>query len=262
MVKLGLNLNIMKNILDFYTIQSSATFLEALKQININTKGFLVVNDTDSKVVGVLTEGDIRRAFIFGACKSDAINDYVTREFTSLNEGKDIYDAIDLFQNNDIKFLPILNQSNELVNIITKRQLHALLLQDNHVDINYDFHALEDSYVDYEIFHRPWGFYKTTFLNDYFQSKVISIMPGQRLSLQSHRHREEHWIVVHGTGIVRIEESNIKVRRGSSVFVPMGAKHRLSNTSTSENLIIAEVQIGDYFGEDDIVRYEDDYDRT
>lgn len=251
----------MKKSLDLYSIQDSATILDALKLINANTKGFLIVNDVNNKVVGVLTDGDIRRAFISGACKSDSIDAYVVRQFTSLNEENDISDAINLFKNKAIRFLPILNKSNELVNIITKSQLHALLLQDIHADINYDFLTLEDSVVDYEIFQRPWGFYKTTILNEYFQSKVICVKPGQQLSLQSHNHREEHWVVAHGSGFVQIEKSIMKVSCGSSVFIPKGAKHRLSNTDSSENLIITEVQIGDYLGEDDIVRYEDDYGR-
>ena len=155
-----------------------------------------------------------------------------------------------------------MNEDGRLVNLITKNQLHALLLQDMHADINYEFMTLDDSVVDYEIFQRPWGFYKTTLLNDYFQSKVISVKPRQQLSLQSHNHREEHWIVAHGKGIVQIEKSFINVSCGSSLFIPMGAKHRLTNTDEKENLIISEVQIGDYLGEDDIVRYEDIYGRN
>ena len=210
----------------------------------------------------VSTDGDIRRAFIAGATTNDSINDFVVRMFTSLNIKNDISDAIEIFKIKAIKFLPILNENGELVNNITKNQLHALLLQDMHADINYDFTTLDDSVVDYEIFQRPWGFYKTTVLNDYFQSKVISVKPGQQLSLQSHNHREEHWIVAHGTGTVQIEKSIINVSCGSSLFIPMGAKHRLTNTDEKENLIRTEIQIGDYLGEDDIVRYEDIYGRN
>lgn len=245
-----------------YVIQEGASILSALKAINENTKGFLIVNNEANKVVGVLTDGDVRRAFIAGATTNDSITGFVVRKFTSLNIKNDISDAIEIFKNKAIKFLPILNENGELVNIITKYQLHALLLQDMHADINYDFTTLDDSVVDYEIFQRPWGFYKTTVLNDYFQSKVISVKPGQQLSLQSHNHREEHWIVAHGTGTVQIEKSIINVSCGSSLFIPMGAKHRLTNTDKKENLIIIEVQIGDYLGEDDIVRYEDIYGRN
>lgn len=252
----------MNNSLTMYVIQEGASILSALKSINENTKGFLIVNNEANKVVGVLTDGDIRRAFIAGATTNDSITGFVVRKFTSLNIKNDISDAIEIFKNKAIKFLPILNENGELVNIITKNQLHALLLQDMHSDINYDFSTLDDSVVDYEIFQRPWGFYKTTVLNDYFQSKVISVKPGQLLSLQSHNHREEHWIVAHGTGTVQIEKSIINVSCGSSLFIPMGAKHRLTNTDEKENLIITEVQIGDYLGEDDIVRYEDIYGRN
>lgn len=233
-----------------------------MKAINENTKGFLIVNNEANKVVGVLTDGDIRRAFITGVTTNDSINEFVVRKFTSLNQKNDISDAIEIFKNKAIKFLPILNENGELVNVITKNHLHALLLQDMHADINYDFTTLDDSVVDYEIFQRPWGFYKTTVLNDYFQSKVISVKPGQQLSLQSHNHREEQRIVAHGTGTVQIEKSVINVSCGSSLFIPMVAKHRLTNTDENENLIITEVQIGDYLGEDDIVRYEDIYGRN
>ena len=245
-----------------YIIRETASILDALQAINDNAKGFLVVTNNDERVVGVITDGDIRRAFIKGATTECSICDYVVRKFTSLSAKNDISNAIEIFKNKAIKFLPILNEDDKLMNIITKGQLHALLLQDMLADINYDFMSLDDSVVDYEIFQRPWGFYKTTVLNDYFQSKVISVKPKQQLSLQSHNKREEHWIVAHGTGTVQIEKSVINVSCGSSLFIPMGAKHRLTNTDEKENLIITEVQIGDYLGEDDIIRYEDIYGRT
>lgn len=139
--------------------------------------------------------------------------------------------------------------------------MHALLLQDIRADLRYNFMSFDEGIVDYEIFQRPWGFYKTTVMNDYFQSKIISVNPQSQLSLQSHNHREEHWIVAHGVGTVQIDQSIINVHCGSSVFIPKGAKHRLMNTGDKESLIVTEVQIGDYFGEDDIIRYEDIYGR-
>ena len=106
------------------------------------------------------------------------------------------------------------------------------------------------------------GYYKTTVLNKYFQSKIISVKSHEKLSLQSHNHREEHWTVVHGRGTVQIDNSIINVYCGSSIFIPKGAKHRLMNIDDKESLIITEVQIGDYLGEDDIIRYEDLYGRV
>ena len=99
-------------------------------------------------------------------------------------------------------------------------------------------------------------------MNEHFQSKVITVFPGKRLSLQAHKRREEHWIIAHGTGTVQIDDSVIECGSGDSFFIPKGAKHRLSNTSETENLIITEVQLGDYFGEDDIERFEDDFGRV
>jgi mannose-1-phosphate guanylyltransferase / mannose-6-phosphate isomerase len=97
-------------------------------------------------------------------------------------------------------------------------------------------------------------------LADCFQVKRICVKPGAALSLQSHKHRSEHWIVVEGTAKVTIEDEIKLVTEGQSVYVPLGAKHRMENPSKSPILLI-EVQIGTYLGEDDITRYEDAYQR-
>ncbi len=235
--------------------------LTALKKIDRNLKGFLVVTDDNYAVLGTLTDGDLRRAFIANKSVEDTIETVFKKDFTYLKEEDGLSSAIDIFKRKSIKFLPILDKQNKLLNIITKSQLHALLLQDIHADLRYNFLSLDEQIVDYEVFQRPWGFYKTTVYNEYYQSKVINVYPKSQLSLQSHSHREEHWIVVHGKGIVQIGESFIDIKCGSSLFIPKGCKHRLSNTDDKESLIITEVQIGDYLGEDDIVRYEDIYGR-
>ena len=247
---------------ELFVIDQSSSIKDALSLIDKNQSGFVLVCDKAGRLEGTLTDGDIRRNLLKGASIADSIEGIYQRDFKYLTIKSDIGDAIELFKNKPIKFLPIVDSEGTLVNVITKPQLHAVLLQDLNVDLSFDFGSLDEGVVDYEIFQRPWGFYKTTVLNDYFQSKVISVKPGQQLSLQSHNHREEHWIVAHGKGIVQIEQSVIRIESGSSLFIPKGAKHRLTNTDSKENLIITEVQIGDYLGEDDIVRYEDNYGRV
>lgn len=250
----------MKKLSDF-KVSETATILEALKKIDSNKEGFLVVLDVKEKVMGVITDGDIRRSFIAGKSVSDSITGTFTNNPRTLLISDDFNDVIEIFKNQAIKFVPIIDESGLLKNIITKKQMHALLLQDIHADLSYDFSILDTSVVDHEIFQRPWGYYKTTVLNDYFQAKIISVKPGGQLSLQSHNHREEYWIVVHGNGAVQLDKSEKSVSCGSTIFIPLGCKHRLTNTDEKESLIITEVQIGDYFGEDDIIRYEDVYGR-
>ena len=244
-----------------FIISPKENILTALKKIDENRKGFLIVADASYTVLGTLTDGDIRRAFIAGKSVNDVISDIYKSEFTYLKNKDTVSSAIDIFKRKSIKFLPILDGNRRLFNILTKNQLHALLLQDIHADLGYDFFSMDEQIVDYEIYQRPWGFYKTTVYNEYYQSKVISVYPKSQLSLQSHEHREEHWIIVHGNGTVQIGESLIDIKCGSSLFIPKGCKHRLTNTDEKENLIITEVQIGDYLGEDDIIRYEDQYGR-
>lgn len=109
--------------------------------------------------------------------------------------------------------------------------------------------------------YRPWGWFESLALGDRFQVKRICVTPDAALSLQSHKHRSEHWIVVEGTAKVTIDEEVILVSEGQSVYVPLGAKHRMENPGKVPMLLI-EVQIGSYLGEDDIVRYEDIYCRN
>ena len=109
--------------------------------------------------------------------------------------------------------------------------------------------------------HRPWGSFEVLRDTDDFKSKILRVAPGQRLSYQSHRHRSEHWVVVKGRPEVVLDDEILGPRPGEAVYIPQGAKHRIANP-TDEWVEIVEVQLGSYFGEDDIVRYEDDYDRT
>ncbi|MEM7048982.1 MAG: mannose-1-phosphate guanylyltransferase/mannose-6-phosphate isomerase [Acidobacteriota bacterium] len=107
---------------------------------------------------------------------------------------------------------------------------------------------------------RPWGSFEILRDSDRFKSKILRVAPGQRLSYQSHRHRSEHWVIVQGTPRIVLDGEILAPSAGEAVFIPQGAKHRIENPG-AEVVEIVEVQIGSYFGEDDIVRYEDDYDR-
>lgn len=109
--------------------------------------------------------------------------------------------------------------------------------------------------------YRPWGWYESLALGDHFQVKRIYVKPDAALSLQSHRHRSEHWIVVEGTAKVIIDDETKLVTEGESVYVPLGSKHRMENPGKLP-MVLIEVQIGSYLGEDDIVRYEDVYARN
>jgi mannose-1-phosphate guanylyltransferase / mannose-6-phosphate isomerase len=109
--------------------------------------------------------------------------------------------------------------------------------------------------------HRPWGWFESLIKGDRFQVKRISVKPGEALSLQSHNHRSEHWIVVEGTAKVTIDNNVRLIAEGESVYVPLGATHRMENPGKLPMLLI-EVQIGSYLGEDDIIRYEDNYSRN
>ncbi len=108
--------------------------------------------------------------------------------------------------------------------------------------------------------HRPWGWFETLVLADRFQVKRIVVHPGAALSLQSHVHRSEHWIVVAGTAKVTVNETVQLLTENQSVYVPLGAVHRMENPGKVP-MVLIEVQTGVYLGEDDIIRYDDVYSR-
>ncbi|GEL63461.1 mannose-1-phosphate guanylyltransferase/mannose-6-phosphate isomerase [Kozakia baliensis] len=109
--------------------------------------------------------------------------------------------------------------------------------------------------------YRPWGFYEGLIQGDRFQVKRIVVDPNQKLSLQKHFHRAEHWVVVEGTAIVTRDDEKHMVRENESIYLPLGAVHRLENPGKIP-LTLIEVQSGPYLGEDDIVRIEDVYSRS
>ena len=111
-----------------------------------------------------------------------------------------------------------------------------------------------------EIDHRPWGHYEVLLDERDHKVKRISVYPGKRLSLQRHRRRSEHWFILCGKAIVTIDHDEFDLETGQSIDIPQGALHRILNAGT-ETLAFIEVQIGEYFGEDDIERFEDDYGR-
>ncbi|MGB5865800.1 MAG: mannose-1-phosphate guanylyltransferase/mannose-6-phosphate isomerase [Sulfitobacter sp.] len=109
--------------------------------------------------------------------------------------------------------------------------------------------------------YRPWGWYESLALGGRFQVKRIQVDPGGKLSLQSHYHRSEHWIIVEGTAIVTLDEEQTVLTENQSIYIPLGSRHRIENPGKVPVLMI-EVQTGTYLGEDDIIRYEDVYARS
>jgi mannose-1-phosphate guanylyltransferase / mannose-6-phosphate isomerase len=134
--------------------------------------------------------------------------------------------------------------ANGLKRLVAKLKTVAPELTENHIKV-----------------HRPWGSYQSVDNGDRHQVKRIVVKPGGRLSLQKHHHRSEHWIVVRGAARVTVNELVKTVHENESIYIPIGAVHRLENPGKIP-LELIEVQTGSYLGEDDIIRIEDDYQRS
>jgi mannose-1-phosphate guanylyltransferase / mannose-6-phosphate isomerase len=114
--------------------------------------------------------------------------------------------------------------------------------------------------VTHNRLYRPWGFFESLIQGERFQVKRLVVAPGRKLSLQKHFHRAEHWVVVNGSALVTRDDEVLLVRENESVYLPLGCVHRLENPGKIP-LTLIEVQSGAYLGEDDIVRFDDLYNR-
>lgn len=115
--------------------------------------------------------------------------------------------------------------------------------------------------TSFPVDRRPWGWFESLVVGDRFQVERIHVYPGAPLTLQSHHHRAEHWIVVEGTARVTVDETVQLLSENQSIYIPLGAVHRMENPG-QVSLTLIEVQTGSYLSEDDIVRYEDLYARV
>ena len=109
--------------------------------------------------------------------------------------------------------------------------------------------------------NRPWGTWEVLDASDGFCVKRICVTPNNILSLQSHNHRAEHWIIVSGEAMIILGDDTLYRKENESVYIPVKTKHRIKNTSTSEPLVFVEIQTGENLDEDDIIRFEDNYGR-
>ncbi len=114
---------------------------------------------------------------------------------------------------------------------------------------------------DEKIANPPWGRWEVLLEGSAYKVKRITVLPGKRLSYQKHLRRNEHWVVVEGKGMVTIDSKEIHIEKGDTVDIAREAAHRIANVG-DEELIFIEIQQGEYLGEDDIIRLEDDYGRV
>lgn len=157
------------------------------KKIDKNRHGFLIVVDNTNKVVGTLSDGDVRRGLISGKGVDDCIDLVKNSTFEYISINSSFKELVQKFKSTQIDFLPIVTNSLKLMDIITKIQFHVLLMEDVKYDLNFDFFSLDETKLDHEIYNRPWGYYKTTFLNEQTRAKIIKVLPKGELSLQKHK---------------------------------------------------------------------------
>ncbi len=238
-------------------INHKMSLIDSMNRFENNHKGYLVICNDSEELIGVLTDGDVRRAIINGAHLNSIVGDICNKNAISILFSASFHKVLKLFTEKRLPFLPVINNDKKIVNVITKEQFYDATLSNEKINL---LLKLPDC-TEFEIVIRPWGFYKTIAITRHSQIKLLHVFPGQQLSLQEHQKREEYWVIVKGSAEITLGTSIKHASEGAYIFVPKGCKHRLKNLSNKENLIVSEVQLGEYFGEDDLIRFEDDYNR-
>lgn len=195
---------------------------------------------------------------LYNEIQKDDNNNYLNGDIMTINSKNVYIDSEDVFTS-------IIG----LDNIIVVNTKDALLICNNNQtqDVKEVVTYLKNKNKEEALYHkkvfRPWGYYVNIDGNDYNGSKIkrIVVYPNKRLSLQSHKHRSEHWVITKGKALVQLNKDMIELKQDEHIYIPIKTLHRIENIGTEE-LEFTETQIGSYLGEDDIERYEDDFGRV
>ena len=223
-----------------------------------------LVKDIDSEI-GALTIpynsnwNDIGSySSLYDECQKDENNNVIKGNVLALNSKNS-------FINSEEGFTSVIGLDNILV--VNTRDALLVCNKDNSQDVKKVVTYLKENKKEEAYFHakvyRPWGYYINVEGNDYsgFKIKRIGVYPGKRLSLQSHNHRSEHWVIVTGTAQVQVNSDIFILNSDQHIYIPIKALHRIENIG-NDLMEFTETQIGNYLGEDDIIRYEDDFGRV
>jgi mannose-1-phosphate guanylyltransferase/mannose-6-phosphate isomerase len=240
--------------LDFIRLDQE-TF-EACSAISID---YAVMEKTDNAIVVPLDAGwsDVGSWSSLWECEQQGENNNVTRGDVILDEVSNSY------IHSECRLVSVLG----LENVVVVETADAVMVasKDKTQDVKNIVQSLNQAgrpeAENHRLCYRPWGYYDSIDNGDRFQVKRISVKPGASLSLQMHHHRAEHWVVVSGTAQVICDEEVTLLTENESTYIPLGKKHRLHNPGQIP-LEIIEVQSGSYLGEDDIIRFDDNYHRN
>jgi mannose-1-phosphate guanylyltransferase/mannose-6-phosphate isomerase len=203
-------------------------------------------------------------------------------DWNDLGSWKSIYDVTPKDENGNVKIGHVIDEGSKNTLVYSSSKLVATIgledvvvvetedailacKSDRAQDVKKIFDTLktqnDETYKVHKTVYRPWGYYTVLGEGKGFLTKMIQVNPGQKLSVQSHNHRSEHWVVLEGTATVLLEDDVHTLNKRQNINIPLKAKHSLQN-HTKEPLKILEVQKGEYISEDDIIRYEDMYGRV
>lgn len=248
-------------------VSSGETLFAALERLHARPEKAVIIVDAAGRLAGILDEAGLRGALLTAGRLDATLRTLDLPQDPAVHVDTPFDEVVRITLAACAALVPVLDDRDRVINAFTREQLHHLLAGDLPWDPRCDFTILAAGASlaagdRPDAVTRPWGFYRSLLTTAFTQAKILSVAPGQELSLQKHFRREEYWTVVRGQGIFRLDDDRYTVRRGFTVHIPREAVHWIRNTHSSEALILIEVQVGDYFGEDDIFRLSDRYHRA
>ena len=243
-------------------ISSGATLFDALQKIHHNPGKALIVIDAYGRLEGVIDENLLREGLLRARSMEASLSVLPLSTVEAVHVDTPFDEVIKVVFGSRRTLIPVLDARDRVINGLSRDQFHQLLIEDLDWDPRMDFTQLHTDSLHQDAVFRPWGFYKSLLTTEFSQTKIISLDPGQEISCQKHFHREEYWTVIRGEGIFRLDDDRFLVEKGFTVRIPKESVHWIRNTQTEGALILMEVQMGEYFGEDDIVRLSDKYHRS
>ncbi len=252
--------SILPSILPLLT-DVSVSLAHALAALDETPEGFRILVDSHGRLEGILDARRLHAALL----ELHDLNAPLARAnipFPSfLRTDSPVQDAVRTLMESDDTAVPVCDPDGRVINAVPREAFQQWLEEDLPWDPRMDFMALRREARPQDAVFRPWGFYRVLARNEFSQTKILALDPGQEISLQKHFLREEYWTVVRGEGVFRLGGEVFPVSRGFTARIPREALHWIRNTSTGDRLVIMEVQTGDAFREDDIVRIADRYQR-
>ena len=231
-------------------VESDCALSGLLEVFERESRRYALVVNGQRRLIGIVTEGDVRRYLIAGGRLSSKVSVVMTTNFVSVSAPADRGLVKEAFDASEVDILPVVNSSGQPLALVSREDFWGSI-------VSGDSQRITEGYVSpivpFSVVTRKWGYFFSIHKSDVCHSKILYLAPRASISLQYHHQREEHWVIISGRAEIICGDERIKAGPGDYIKIDVGVVHKLINSGEDE-LMVHELQLGSYFGDDDIVR--------